>query len=234
MRHDAEVSIQDPSGVKGSYPCPACRRDTWHLILSIVNSNHFDESGLVQFWDHYLTVQCSGCGTISFCHESECSEEEDFDERGFPFLVKHRKYYPGIAAEPEQFVDLSYIEDLQSIPKSNFDTMRLTQMLVELNRAYAGDSFLSCLFLLRAILDHIPPIFNFDSFAKVANNYAGGGKSFRNAMQHLEKSLREMANLFLHAHIQGTEVIPTKAQAEFRADMAFLLSEVIRILRGKL
>jgi hypothetical protein len=234
VRHDAEVSLQDPAGMKGVHPCPECQRRTSHSILSIVNSHHFDESGLVQFWDHYLTIRCNGCGTVSFCHESKCSEEEDFDkERGFPFLVKHQKHYPGMDAEPEQCVELSRIEELDGMPKSSFDTRRLRQMLVELNRAYAGHSFLSCLFLVRAILDHVPPIFGLSSFTEVANNYAGGGKSFREAMQHLQNASRKIADLFLHSQIRATEAVPTKTQVEFRADIDVLLSEVIRILRGK-
>ena len=235
VRHDAEISTQDPDGMKGTYPCPDCGRDTSHSVLSIVNSNHFE--GLAQFWDHYLTVRRDGCGTVSFCHVSKCSEEEDYDERGSPFLVQHKKHYPGppetMNSEVEHFVEVSRIQGLENVkPGSPFDTTKLAQMLAELNRAYESHSFLSCAILIRAILDHVPPIFGFNKFAEIVNNYAGGGKSFRESMQHLESSSRKIAD-YLHMHIRPKEVLPMKTQVEFRADVDVLIGEVIRILRAK-
>ncbi|MGH6802707.1 MAG: hypothetical protein ACREC3_04985 [Methyloceanibacter sp.] len=237
MRHDAEISTQDPAGMKGTYPCPECGRETSHSVLAIVNSRHFDESGLAQFWDHYLTVRCNGCGTVSFCHASKCGEEEDLDERGNPFLVQHKKHYPGFpeagSRAPDVFVEASRIAELEAAPRDRFDATRLAQMLAELNRAYIGHSFLSCALLIRAILDHVPPIFGLGSFSEVANNYAGGGRSFRESMQHLQNSSRKIADSYLHSQIRGLESVPTKTQVEFRADIDVLIGEVIRILRGK-
>ena len=237
MRHDADVSLQNPDGVTGIFPCPECGQDTSHSIISIVNSHHFDESGLVQFWDHYLTVRCNGCGTISFCHEFKCSEDEDFNDQGRPYLVKNRRHYPGpstpLPEEQEKFVEPARMEEIQSLPKGQFDTTKLVQLLVELNRAYAGQSFLSCTFLLRSIIDHVPPIFGLKSFLEVSNNYAGGGRSFREAMQHLENASRKIADSLLHSQIRATENVPTKTQVEFRADIATLLGEIIRVLHPK-
>lgn len=50
------------------------------------------------------------------------------------------------------------------------------------------------IYLPRAILDHVPPIFGFKSFAEVASNY-GGEKSFRKAMERLEKHSRASGRL---------------------------------------
>lgn len=234
MHHDAEIKIQDPSGMTGSYPCQNCGRDTSHLILSIVNSKHFE--GLAQFWDHYLTVRCNGCGTVSFCHVSKCSEEEDYNEQGRPYLVQHKKHYPtpleSTSSELEPFIEASRIQELENLqPSSHFDTTKLAQMLAELNRAYESHSFLSCATLIRAILDHVPPIFGFTNFSGIANNYAGGGKSFRESMQHLERSSRKIADSYLHMHIRQKETLPTKTQVEFRADVDVLVGEIIRVLR---
>ena len=57
-------------------------------------------------------------------------------------------------------------------------------------------------------LDHIPPLFGFNSFNEVANNY--GGKSFRGNMQHLQNSLRNIADNHLHSHIRKNEILPNK------------------------
>lgn len=237
MSITTEQSLQDPAGMTGIYPCPSCRRETSHSILAIVNSRDFEGDGLVQFLNHYLTVKCNGCGTVSFCHASECTEEEDYDEQGRPFLVAHKKHYPEIPRaiddSSEAFVETSRLEELTALRPTQYDTARLAQILAELNRAYQSHSYLSCILLVRAILDHIPPIFGLTTFAEIANNYAGGGKSFRESTQHLENSSRKIADAYLHSRIRAKESVPTKTQVEFRADLDVLIGEVIRILRTK-
>jgi hypothetical protein len=234
MSHTAKIEIQDPEGKSGIYPCPSCRRETSQAILSIVKSH---EDGLVQFWDHYLTVRCNGCGTVSFCHVSKCSEEEEFDHQGRLSLIEHKRSYPDVDPRAgdlrEGFVEASTLDSLASFPKTWLDTTKLVQLLVELNRAYEGHSYLSCIFLIRGVLDHVPPIFGLSSFAEVASNYAGGGRSFREAMHHLQNASRKIADNYLHLQIRQHETIPTKSQVEFRADVALLLSEIVRALRGQ-
>jgi hypothetical protein len=237
MRHDAKITSQDSEGMKGKYPCPECRRETNHSVLSIVNSNHFDETGLVQFWDHYLTVRCDGCGTVSFCHVAKCSENEDYTEHGMPILVQEKKHYPEVAPAPTatvQFVEKSRIDEIDNLPRGAYDSTKLSQLLVELNRAYNAHSYFSCQLLIRAIVDHVPPIFGQATFGEVANNYAGGGRSFRESMQHLHSSCRKLADGSLHTPIRAKESVPTAQQVEFRADVDALLGEVIRALRGNL
>jgi hypothetical protein len=106
-------------------------------------------------------------------------------------------------------------------------------MLAELNRSFENNSYLSCLFLIRAIINHVPPIFGFSTFAEVSSNYAVGGKSFRESKQHLEKSLRKIADSYLHLPIRQKESLPVKNQVEFRADIDVLLAEIIRVLKIK-
>lgn len=235
MHHDATIDSQDPNGMKGRYACPECRRETNHSVLSIINANHFDESGLVQFWDHYLTVRCEGCGTVSFCHVAKCSENEDYTEAGTPYLAQEKTQYPGIepdTTEGASFIDPARVSELEALPRKTYDITKLIQLVVELNRAYSAHSYYSCLFLIRAIVDHVPPIFDQQSFAAVANNYAGGGRSFRESMQHLQNSCRKIADGLLHTQIRRTESVPTARQVEFRADVDALLGEVARVLRS--
>ena len=82
--------------------------------------------------------------------------------------------------------------------------------------------------LVRAITDHVPPIFEFKSFLELANNY-GGAASFKKSMKHLDQSLRNIADACLHTQIRQTESIPTAIQVNFSADLDVLISEVIRI-----
>jgi hypothetical protein len=84
--------------------------------------------------------------------------------------------------------------------------------------------------LVRAITDHIPPIFGEPNFQGVANNYAGQ-KSFKKSMANLDRSLRNIADGALHGQIRRRESIPGSAQVSFGADLDVLLAEIIRIAR---
>jgi hypothetical protein len=85
--------------------------------------------------------------------------------------------------------------------------------------------------LVRAIIDHVAPIFGFSTFPEVANHYKGT-KSFKSAMQRLNDSLRNLADSYLHVQIRKVESLPTFNQVDFRAELDALLSEVSRVLQG--
>lgn len=87
--------------------------------------------------------------------------------------------------------------------------------------------------LTRSILDHIPPIFSAKSFAEVANNYSGGGRSFKDMAHHLENSSRKVADAYLHSQIRQSESLPTRTQVDVRQQMDFVLAEVVRVLTVK-
>jgi hypothetical protein len=84
--------------------------------------------------------------------------------------------------------------------------------------------------LLRAILNHVPPIFKCTDFEAIASNYAGG-KSFKEQMNTLEKSLRKVADAFQHEQIRPSEVLPTRTQVDFSQAMDTLLGEITRLLK---
>jgi hypothetical protein len=101
----------------------------------------------------------------------------------------------------------------------------------ELNKNYSASSYLSTAILLRSILDHVPPIFECANFAEVANNYAGGSKSFKQNMSHLHNSLRKIADAYLHEQIRKKESLPNKTQVNFAPDLDTLLGEIVRVLK---
>jgi hypothetical protein len=84
--------------------------------------------------------------------------------------------------------------------------------------------------LTRGLLDHVPPIFGRTSFVEVANNYNGGGKSFKDAMQHLENAARNVADAHLHLPIRKSETLPVAQQVNFASQLDMLLSEIIRTI----
>jgi hypothetical protein len=50
--------------------------------------------------------------------------------------------------------------------------------------------------LIHGLLDHVPPMFGFKTFSEVANNYAGGGRSFKETMHHLENTSRKVGDAY--------------------------------------
>ncbi len=83
--------------------------------------------------------------------------------------------------------------------------------------------------LFRAIIDHIPPIFNSHSFQEVCANH--GGRSFKEHMTHLDKSLRKIADGHLHSQIRKKESLPNSTQVNYSQDLDVLLSEIYRVLK---
>jgi len=77
----------------------------------------------------------------------------------------------------------------------------------------------------RALINHIPPIFEFKNFKDFSNNY--GGKSFKINMKNLEVSMRSIANNYLHETIRKKESLPNETQVNFSQDFDVLLGEII-------
>jgi hypothetical protein len=129
-----------------------------------------------------------------------------------------------------QFVSPDRLEELRQLTSSTFDLSRLIRLCEELNLSYGNHCFHATAMLTRAILDHVPLIFGFRTFAEVANNYSGG-KSFRQIAQHLESSARSIADAHLHLPIRAREVLPTAIQVNQSQALDALLGEVVRLLR---
>ena len=125
------------------------------------------------------------------------------------------------------FINPERIEELKKISNEHFDLNRLIQLCNEMNDNYSRNNFLSVAMIGRSILNHIPPFFGFDTFNEVANNY--GNKSFKGVMNHLNNTMRGIADSFLHDKIRKKENIPNSTQVNFSQDLDFLLSEIVRI-----
>ena len=130
----------------------------------------------------------------------------------------------------EPFIANERISELSKITSENYDLSKLVELCKELNYAYAGGCYLSVAMLMRAIIDHIPPIFEKKNFSEVANSYKSS-QSFKKSMQYFNSSLRNIADAFLHTQIRNSETLPTKNQVNFSADLDVLLSEIARVLK---
>lgn len=127
------------------------------------------------------------------------------------------------------FVNQNRIKELKTIKNDDFDITKLIRFCEELNSAFSLENFLSTAMLVRAIADHIPPIFGKTSFTEVANNH--GSKSFKESMKNLDNSSRKISDSHLHTQIRKKEVLPNSNQVDFSNDLDVLLAEIYRVLK---
>jgi hypothetical protein len=124
----------------------------------------------------------------------------------------------------------SRLAELRAPTSAQFDFKKLVRLCEEINTTYGQKCYFATAMLTRGLLDHVPPIFGKATFREVANNYAGGGKSFKESMQHLENAARNVADAHLHMSIRKSETLPAPQQVNFAAQLDVLLSEIVRIM----
>lgn len=83
--------------------------------------------------------------------------------------------------------------------------------------------------LVRATLDHVPPLFYQPNFQAVVAHYPGA-RSFKEAMKHLDDQSRAITDGLLHSQIQARDSLPTANQVDFRAGIDVLLAEIDRVI----
>jgi hypothetical protein len=125
------------------------------------------------------------------------------------------------------FVNKERIENLKK-SESDYDLKRLVEYLEELNDNYKRGSYLCVAMIGRSIINHVPPIFGYLTFKEVANNY--GRKSFKKSMNHLDESMRSIADSYLHETIHEKETLPNSTQVNFSQDLDLLIAEIIRVI----
>jgi len=123
------------------------------------------------------------------------------------------------------YVSMERLQGLRAIKSLDFDLSKLIRLCEELNSNYSAGNFFSIAILVRAIVDHVPPIFSASKFEEVRANH--GRRSFKEQMDYLDKSSRKMADEFLHGQVRRKEVLPTSASIHFAPALDTLLGEVI-------
>lgn len=123
------------------------------------------------------------------------------------------------------FVSFTRIQELKSIKSTFFDFRRLIRMCEEVNISFAAENYISTAALLRAIKDHLPPALGAPNFAQYASQC---DRSLKGSMEHLERSMKHVADQWLHGQIRARESLPTAQQVDFRQDIDVLLAEVVR------
>jgi hypothetical protein len=130
------------------------------------------------------------------------------------------------------YVSPERIDQLQAVESGEFDLTRLIKLCEELNDCYQSRDYHAIAMLVRTIIDHVPPVFGFESFDEVVNNDGKLSRSLREAIEKLNDSYRKIADRHLHDQIRSSESLPTQKQVDFSSELDFLLMEVERRLNA--
>lgn len=127
------------------------------------------------------------------------------------------------------FVAVEVIDALRQCRNTKYDIAKVVRFCEELNSSFAAGNYLASILLIRALLNHVPPVFGQNTFQQVVSQTA---RSVRELLKPLEEIARDVADLHTHALIRHKENLPTKNQVEpFKANVEVLLHEVIAKLQ---
>lgn len=128
------------------------------------------------------------------------------------------------------YIDVQRLNELRALKSPKFDLRKLIRLCEEINHSHTSECYFAVAMLTRAVLDHVPPIFDVRTFSEVANNY-GGPRSFRESMEHLDRSARKIADAYLHLPVRKQESLPNAVGVDCSRDLDALLAEVARLIR---
>ncbi len=132
-----------------------------------------------------------------------------------------------LATSDIDYVDKARIAELSAIQSARFDLSKLIKMCEELNICYSNECYFAVAMLVRAIIDHVPPIFGCDTFASVVNN-AQISRSAKDVIRNLQEGSRKIGDMYLHSHIQAKEPLPNGTTVNFKNYLDVLLAEIVR------
>ena len=123
------------------------------------------------------------------------------------------------------FIAPEVLAALRAVPAGRFDLRKLVRFCEELDNAYRRGNYLSAILLMRAVMNHVPPVFGQSSFAAVAAN---AGRSVKPMLERLEREARPIADLHSHILIRARESLPSRHQLEpYKGSFELLLQEVM-------
>ncbi len=189
--------------------------------------NGLGEIELEGVFNDYKTCRpCLGMGYLKLDQHKECSICIGIGlvPTNATTVIKTK----ALTNKSRSYIHPDRIRELSTIKHPDFDLTRLIRMLEEINSNHAMGNHLSVALLVRAVLDHVPPIFGKKGFVEVANNV--GPKSFGKTMQLLDQSSRKIADMYLHTQIRKREALPNEFQVDSSRELDILLGEIGRLL----
>lgn len=133
--------------------------------------------------------------------------------------------YAANVASNAAFLNTELLIQLKAVQGARLDLTKLVKMCEELNDAYARGNFISSALLLRAVMNHVPPVFGATTFSEVV---AHAGRSVKAILARLNEEARPIADLHTHFLMRANEHLPTKNQLEpYKAGFEVLIQEVL-------
>jgi hypothetical protein len=130
-----------------------------------------------------------------------------------------------LTAVQSEYIDLSIINHLSNINNKKYDVAKVIQFCREINGTFSSGYYLSTALLIRALINHIPPIFGQERFDQVVSQST---RSRKEIFKPLDDIARDIGDLHTHDTIRHKEVLPTRRQLEpFKPNVEFLLQEII-------
>ncbi|MDA3871484.1 MAG: hypothetical protein PF551_03935 [Candidatus Marinimicrobia bacterium] len=125
----------------------------------------------------------------------------------------------------EYYIDPQRIQSFKKLKHADFNFNKLINLLEELNINFHHGKYNSLLLLQRALLDHVPPIFNRNNFKDFYNHLQNSEKKY---YKKLDDDLRDLADSIIHKQIDKTKIqTPTLFQVDFRNKIDRLLGDVL-------
>jgi hypothetical protein len=127
-------------------------------------------------------------------------------------------------------VDPDLISKIEQSNGSRLNVVHLVRVLREINSSFAHGNVVGTVLLMRAVLNHVPPVFGYQSLEQVVANV---GRSLKDSYSHLEDGLRKIADFHTHKRIDQTDTYPSRAQVEpYKPQFEVLLQNVLAALAG--
>jgi hypothetical protein len=136
---------------------------------------------------------------------------------------------PAPEPELEPYIAAAVVAQLEStLAASSWECTKLLALIEELNDAYRSGMTYAAHALLRAMLDHIPPLLGYASFPAVASSYSWS----RTDKQYIKRlaEFRTQADDVLHRQISSTADLLTTQDMPQRVTVNRLLQECAKVI----
>ena len=143
MSKSQSTTITDPKSKELWAACATCKGETAHVCLAEVKVEDESPDGDIKMWWQYYIIQCGGCKQVSFCEESQSTDDFDYYDYGQMKPSNTQKVYPGrIAGRP-------LMGDVYSLPHG------VARIYEETHKAISNNQSILTGIGLRAIIEAV-------------------------------------------------------------------------------
>jgi hypothetical protein len=137
-----------------------------------------------------------------------------------------------IASERQPYVDAGLIDDLEGVAKrTRWRVHKLIALCQELNDAFVVGNPYACAALIRAILDHIPPVFGHSDFKHIAAQHSFPVQRTDKAHAKNLSDFKDIADDVMHRPIGPNVPVISMEDIPAPVRLNAILHELLRLLR---